>query len=494
MRNIVLICADQWRGDALGAHGNPDVHTPFIDNLAQSGIDCTQAYAANPTCVPARVSMITGLSAQNHRRIGYQDKVPFDFTETLPAVLARAGYQTQAVGKLHFYPERNRAGFDAVTLHDGYLHASRDRHRDVRFYDDYMAWLQEHDHSTSDYIDSGMECNSFVARPWDKAERLHPTNWVTEQSIEWLYRRDPGSPFFLYVSYHRPHPPYDPPQWAWEIFRDADLREFGQCDWFADFEQWYKMHDPTAHVTDPGDEMKRRAMAGYYASMAHIDAQISRLRQALYEFGVLDDTLLVFTSDHGEMIGQYDLWRKGYPYEGSAKVPLILHGPDLQPRREERIVEMRDIMPTILDWAGIECPESVEGRSFLRPAMDAGDTTGVERAGTAERSSWRHALHGEHYLFGQSLQWIRWRDYKYIWFSADGREQLFNLADDPTESHNLLLDRNKTMECVRDEGREILVQYLNGRPEGFVQDGHLVAGREAVCVLPQSIPLPKELQ
>ncbi|OKL49563.1 arylsulfatase [Boudabousia liubingyangii] len=481
MRNIVLICADQWRGDALGVHGNEDVHTPFIDHLGASGVDCTEAYAANPTCVPARVSMITGLSAQNHRRIGYQDKIPFDFKTTLPSVLTQAGYQTQAVGKLHFWPERNRAGFENVILHDGYLHASRDRSRDVRFYDDYLAWLRKEDHATSDYIDSGMECNSFVARPWDKSERLHPTSWVTEESIEWLYRRDPDRPFFLYVSYHRPHPPYDPPQWAWEIFRDADLADFAECDWYADFEQWYQEHDPAALVTDPGPEMRRRAMAGYYASMAHIDAQISRLRQALFEFGVLDDTLLVFTSDHGEMLGQYGLWRKGYPYEGSAKVPLILHAKDLAARQENRIVEMRDIMPTILEWAGVECPPEVEGRSFLQPG---------------EPEEWREALHGEHQLFGQSIQWIRWGQWKYIWMSESGTEQLFDLAQDPEETHNLLLELPEArVQELLEQGRGYLRKYLQGRTEGFVgEDDTLVPGRPTSCVLAESIPLPSELR
>ena len=499
-KNIVLICADQWRGDCLGAHDHPVVHTPFIDQLATSGVDCTNAYVANPTCVPARVSLITGLSAQNHRRVGYQDGVPFDIENTLPAVLSAAGYQTQAVGKMHYFPDRARCGFDNVILHDGYLHSERKGRRDVRFYDDYSAWLQQHTDTAVDYIDNGLECNSLIARPWDKDERLHPTNWVTEQSIEWLYRRDPTAPFFLYVSYHRPHAPYDPPQWAWDLFHtmpEEELVELEECDWYPHFEQWYQHHDPAALVTDPGMTQRRRALAGYYASMAHIDLQVSRLRQALYEFDVLDNTLVVFTSDHGDMMGQYNLWRKGFPYEGSARVPLILSGGGVDTRTEERLIEIRDLMPTLLDYAGVDIPPEVEGRSFLCPAQPQAEDTAPQAKDTAPQP-WREQLHGEHYLFGQSIQWIRWQDYKYIWFSQDGYEQLFNLKKDPRESHNLLTPEpaawSEQTRQARNHGRNLLITHLTGREEGFVANGALVAGREATCLLSRSTPLPPQLQ
>ena len=169
---------------------------------------------------------MTGLSAGTHRRVGYQDGVTFDVEDTLPSTLSDAGYQTRAIGKMHYWPERNRIGFDEIELHDGYLHYSRQRHRDPACYDDYLVWLRDQTGTASDedYIDDGIECNSLVARPWDKAERLHPTNWVVNQATRWFYRRDPTTPVFLYLSFHRPHAPYDPPQWAFDRYDGAPLR------------------------------------------------------------------------------------------------------------------------------------------------------------------------------------------------------------------------------------------------------------------------------
>ena len=122
--NVVLVCADQWRADCLSCLGHPDVETPYLDQLAGNGAVMTQAYSATPTCVPARMSLMTGLSQGSHRRVGYQDGVDFDVEATLPGSFRAAGYQTQAIGKMHYWPERVRIGFDDVILHDGYLHLS----------------------------------------------------------------------------------------------------------------------------------------------------------------------------------------------------------------------------------------------------------------------------------------------------------------------------------------------------------------------------------
>lgn len=469
--NIVLICTDQWRADCLSLTGHPDVETPFLDQLANGGAMAERAYSATPTCVPARMSLMTGLSAGSHRRVGYRDGVSFDICDTLPATLGRAGYQTRAIGKMHYWPERSRIGFDEVELHDGYLHHSRGRNRDPAFYDDYLTWLRDQEgvSAVEDYIDNGLECNSMVARPWDKAERLHPTNWIVTRAIRWLYRRDPRAPFFLYLSFHRPHAPYDPPQWAFDRYKETNLRRPPVSDWAGTLDRWRDDHDPTALVAHYRDREITRAMAGYYGHLTHIDSQISRLRQALGEFGLSGSTYIAFTSDHGDMMGDHHLWRKGYPYQGSTHVPLILSGPSITPgTRIDALVELRDVMPTLLDCANVECPAAVEGRSVL-PLL-------------AGRSvSWREHLHGEHVLLGQSIQWIWWDQYQYIWMSGSGTEQLFNLADDPDQLHDLAGDF-QYREAL-DHGRSTLIEELRGREEGFVQDGHLVAGRPVTALL-----------
>lgn len=483
--NVVIVCVDQWRGDCLSGEGHPDVETPYLDQLAGRGATMTQAYSATPTCVPARMSLMTGLSQGSHRRVGYRDGVDFDVGATLPRAFRDAGYQTQAIGKMHYWPERVRIGFDDVLLHDGYLHHSRRRERDAALYDDYLTWLREQAGTSAveDYIDDGIECNSVVARPWDKSERLHPTSWVASEAIRWLYRRDPTVPFLLYLSFHRPHAPYDPPQWAFDRYDHGGLEPPVVGDWEEEaYGERRRDWDPTSHVARYRDRDVQRARAGYYGHMTHIDTQVSRVLQALGEFGVLENTYVVFVSDHGDMMGDHDLWRKGYPYEGSARIPFLIAGPDVCPgTRCEEVVELRDLMPTLLELAGIDVPHGVEGRSLASRLRGQG------------AGPWRDYLHGEHVLFEQSLQWIRWRSQapenhalKYVWWSQDGREQLFDLTEDPGELHDRATD--PTAATHLEAGRQALVNELTGREEGFVVDGRLLPGRPVSTLLTRAHP------
>lgn len=474
--NVVLICADQWRADCLSIAGHPDVRTPYLDRLASQGARFTGAYSATPTCVPARMALITGMSQTNHRRVGYQDGVDFDFEDTLPKRLSDHGYQTQAIGKMHYSPERARAGFDDVILHDGYLHHSRDRSRPVDFYDDYLPWLREQAGTSAveDYLDNGLDCNSMVARPWDKAEALHPTNWAVTEAIRWLYRRDVTSPFFLYLSFHRPHAPYDPPAWAFDQYVNKDLSGPDVGDWTEVYEEHRDDHDPTALVAlYPADSINR-ARAGYYGNVTHVDHQIARFLQALAEFGELDNTYVCFVSDHGDMLGDHNLWRKGFPYEASAGIPFILNGPGIPKGKVvESIVELRDVMPTLLECVGITAPDDIDGESVLPLIGMDGHSN--------EASQWRSHLHGEHTLLGQSLQWIRTETHKYVWHSGDGREQLFDLGDDPKETRDLAAlseQQDVLLAC-----RELLIKELRTREEGFVNGEHLVVGRPVRAVL-----------
>lgn len=478
--NLVLICVDQWRGDCLSAAGHPYVQTPYLDDLARGGVRFSRAYSATPTCVPARVALFTGQSQEAHGRVGYVDGVPFQQAHpvTLPGELSRGGYQTQAIGKMHVYPERARIGFDDVLLHDGYLHfARRASRRQFEFFDDYVPWLRRQPGVSPDaeYFDHGVNCNSIVARPWDKDEALHPTSWIGTQAVDWLYRRDPTRPFFLYLSFHRPHPPYDPPRWAFETYRDQPMDDPVVGDWVDDFADHRVDGASDAFVGRVDPRALQRARAGYYGHMSHIDQQVNRIREALVDFGVAGDTVIGFVSDHGEMMGEHQMFRKGFGYEGSAHVPFLLAGAPSQSSTGQRggqvvdeVVELRDVMPTLLDLARLPVPDSCDGRSLL-PFL------------RGERPAWREWLHGEHVLLGQSLQWVTDGKTKYCWASAKGAEQLFDLVADPHEQHDLSGDP-ACAELLR-IWRGRLVEALAGREEGYVENGELVAGRQPVSVL-----------
>ncbi len=471
----MLVCVDEMRGDALSAAGHPVVRTPHLDELAGHGTMFTRAYSATPTCVPARVALLTGQSPERHGRYGYAEGVPFSVAHpvTMPGVLRQHGYQTQAIGKMHVFPERARVGFDDVRLHDGFLHFGR-RHgfRHLTVNDDYLVWLRRQPgvDAMADYFDDGVGCNSVVAAPWPRDEHLHPTNWVVSEAIEWLHRRDPDVPFFLYLSFHRPHAPYNPPRWAFEQYLHGPRTTPPVGDWVGAYDD---VRRDGYHQLQHGrldDETHHRAKAGYYGNITHIDLQLNRFFEALSDFELVDDTAIVFVSDHGEMMGDHDFYRKSVPYEGSARVPfVVVPAPRFAPdaRRgtvSDALVELRDVMPTVLDMAGVPVPDTVDGRSVL-PLL-AGD------AG----AGWRDELHGEHVYLGQSLQWLTDGRWKYVWRSRLGDEQLFDLAADPHELHDLAGDPAYADRLAQWRAR--LVDHLRDREEGYVADDTLVPGRE----------------
>jgi arylsulfatase A-like enzyme len=476
--NILLICVDQWRGDCLSVLGHPVVQTPFLDKLALSGTRFTHAYSATPTCIAARAALLTGLSQKSHGRVGYQDGVPWNYPVTLAGEFARHGYQTQAVGKMHVYPERQKMGFENVVLHDGFLHYARSRHDPLDEVDDYLPWLRKRLGYEADYFDHGIGCNSVVARPWDKPEQVHPTNFVTTKAMEFLRMRDRQRPFFLFASYVAPHPPYVPPAWALEQYLHEKMPSPPVGDWVKILAPYAQPHHPECFVDQMAPKVLQRARAGYYGHMSHLDQQINRIVESLPDVHADKNTYICFVSDHGEMLGDHHLFRKGYAYEGSAHVPLILTGPagsGIQAKAScDALAELRDIMPTLLDCAGLDVPRSVEGRSLLPLARE-------------QKSPVRKYLHGEHVIFGQSMHFVTDGHEKYIWWSGTGHEQLFDLAHDPQEKRDLA--RRKTSASRLTHWRKILISELAGREEGFTDGRKLIPGRPVQPVL--SFVLPK---
>ncbi|HEX7352259.1 arylsulfatase [Brachybacterium sp.] len=469
--HVVLVCVDEMRADAMGVAGNEAIDTPNLDDLARGGYHFTRAYSATPTCVPARVAMFTGQSPERHGRYGYREGISFPdaYPVTLQSTLGAAGYQTFGVGKMHVFPDRARCGFDEVLLHDGFLHTSRRLSRGPSAQiDDYVEFLRrETGDPRADYQETGIGCNAMTARPWEREERLHPTRWVADESFRFLERRDPTRPFFLYMSFHRPHAPFDPPQWLWDKYREREFGERAMGDWVARFDEHRRDFESESEFGAQKESTHQQVRAGYYGSIEFIDLQLNRLKETLSDQGLLEDTVIVFVSDHGDMMGDHDMYRKSVGYEGSARVPLAVHVPPRwregwgEPGEVDSLAELRDLMPTVLGLAVVPVPEGVDGIS-LRPGGPV-----------------REHLHGEHLISSlgrHSMQWIRSERFKYLWFSGDGHEQLFDLDADPHEEHDLSGTPEVADELARH--RALLVEALTGREEGFVRDGALVPGRE----------------
>lgn len=476
-KNILLILCDQYRGDALSFKNHPVVKTPYLDSLASDGVSFDRAYSACPSCIPARASLFTGKSQTSHGRVGYEDGIAWNYEHYLAEEFSNAGYQTQGIGKMHVHPSRLQCGFQNIKLHDGYLGYYRGHnvphymHQEVS--DDYLFDLQNTVDRHADIQVSGAECNSWVTHPWIYEERLHPTNWVADQSVRFLKTRDRTKPFFLMSSFVRPHQPLDPPASYYAMYKDADLSESAKGDWDQEDQtkRYGKISDSIYGSDDP--KVRHDAKAGYYASITHVDHQIGRIITALKEDGSYDNTIILFASDHGEMLFDHSLWRKVFPYEGSIHIPLLVHVGkniyDVRPQRNDDIVELRDVMPSLLDMAGIAIPTCVDGLS-LKASIYEGERVN------------RGYLHGEHSFHSQfSNQFILTKTDKYIWFSETGREQYFDLAIDPREEHDAIHDAK--YQCRIQELREILIQELKGREEGYSDGTKLYVGKKAQTIL-----------
>ena len=466
--NILLIMTDQMRGDCMGTAGHPDVKTPNLDHLAACGVRYTNAYTACPSCIPARCALHTGLKQEHHGRVGYQDRVPWQYPVTMAGALAKAGYYTQCVGKMHVHPLRNLMGFHNVELHDGYLHAYRNGNvpyvENQRIADDYFYWLKTQLGIDRDVTDMGLECNSFTARPWMYEERLHPTNWVTDRSIDFLRRRDRSMPFFLMASYLRPHPPFDAPEYFFSMYRDMELTPPPIGDW-ADADRLRRLGRFTDADTGSCDpELMRQARIGYYACISHLDNQIGRLLDALRDDGCHQDTVILFTSDHGELLGDHHTFRKTRPYQGSIHIPLLMaRVPGIKPGSvSDRLTELRDILPTLTALAGVDTPEGVDGVSLLQDPD-------------------REYLHGEHSGGDLGNHYIVTKTDKYCWFTQSGRAQYFRLDKDPKELHDAIEEPDCQERIAH--LRSLLIQELTGREEGYTDGLRLIPGRPEKCCL-----------
>ncbi|HLS63053.1 MAG TPA: arylsulfatase, partial [Ruania sp.] len=461
--NVWFVMTDQQRWDSMGYAGNDVIETPNLDQLAAEGCWFEHAYSATPSCIPARASLMTGQDPWHTGILGMgEGQGPAQCLEnTLPETLSRAGYHTQAVGKLHVHPQRALIGFHNTILDE----SGRREHPDTL--SDYDRWLQREvpDASTDSH---GVGWNSLHSRAWHLSERQHPTYWTATESIDFLRRRDPSKPFFLMTSFARPHSPYDPPEPLLNQYLDADLPEPWIGDWAAHHAVTSWAPDSWRGVRSPAQVHRTRA--GYYGAITHIDQQIGRIRFNLARQGLLENTIIVFTSDHGDMQGDHHLWRKTYAYEGSAHIPMMVVLP--KPVRDRYGIEpgsrstapvcLQDVMPTILDACGIETPDSVDGRSMLPVVADPS-------------APWRTAVHGEHstcYHPSQEMQYLTDGRQKYIWFAQDGAELLFDLVTDPHEERDRATD--PAYADALEHWRRQLVEIFEARDCGWTENGRMV--------------------
>ncbi len=468
--NILLLMTDQQRGDCLGIDGHPVVQTPYINEYAANGFHFPRAYTTCPVCVPARRTLMTGKKPASHGVLmNYNTRLD---GPTLPGELSRHGYQTHLVGKLHLWPERKLYGFNSADWADSPLTFNRDN--------DYARYLRrEGVHLPDAGLAHGMSQNGAPVRSWPLPEHLHFTNWCATQALEFLQRRDPTLPFFLKVSFHQPHQPLCPPRFYYDRYMDMDLPEPAVGDWARIWDEPQRALPVNAWRYWPQPQIMRQMRAAYYGCVNHIDDQIGRIVNSIPR-----NTIVLFVSDHGEMLGDHQWIRKRSAFEPSARIPFVLNLPPNMKLRGGRVVDelvtLEDIMPTLLDAAGAPAPEGMDGQSIL-PLL---------RGETGCR--WRNHVHGECAdvpTLGSGQQYITDQRWKYIWYPGLGSEQLFDLKADPRELHDLARDAQCRSELERLRG--VLISEIENRPEGFVKDGRLaqLEGSTPLCLPGFEMPI-----
>lgn len=420
--NILIITTDQQRYDTLGID-NEVIKTPHLDRLATEGTRFTQAYSPNPVCVPARHNLLTGLSCKHH---GFDDNdfahvrsLPYDIP-TFPQCLSAAGYETCAIGKIHFQPNRDARGIHHFLMMDEVPH--------YREEDDYTMSLKEAYPGLSNI--HGVRDPLYMMPQTSMVKtKDHGSVWVADKSIEVIKRIGSHRPFMMWTGFIHPHPPLDIPVEYKDLYTDAPIKP---CIEAKSSLSWLATENKNI-VNYPNEAVLKRFKELYYSAITHVDEQIGRILKALEETGELDITFIVFCSDHGEMLGDLGTFQKFLSHDSSARIPMIVRYPKYFKAGAscDAFVSLNDFFPTFLDLAGIQYPgkHQLVGQSLLN--LDHREFTILE--------------HGRH-----ARRWISivTKAYKYTYYYAGQRSELIDRINDPYEQINCLDHPNEAIEAI----------------------------------------------
>jgi arylsulfatase len=455
--NIILIITDQQRYDTISALGFDHCITPNLDKLVADGTTFEQCHVTAASCAPARASLFTGYYPHSTGILKNAD----DWTRSWVEVLANGGYHCTNIGKMHTWPFTTPCGFN-----ERHVVENKDRFLEgAEFTDEWESYMQNEGiekqrrelyRKRDDYK------QSLGAFAWEQAEDSHSDFFTGNKAIEWLnnYRND--QPFFLEIGFPGPHPPYDPVPSYLELYNGIDIPIAkvlesdleGQPNALKALRQHNVDvdHDSIVHQLDPSDEARLRQRKHYLANVTMIDHALGKITKCLEKNNLSKNTVVIFTSDHGDCLTDHGHSQKWTMFEQITRVPLIFSGPSIkQNTRVSELVQWMDIGPTILDLAGCESPK-MEAISML-PALQGGH--------------WQ----GRDYLFCEQvgdmvltevefMSMIRSKKWKLIHYLDSEEGQLYNLTDDPAENENLW-----NHEMHQSQKELLLSELLNWRVE-----------------------------
>lgn len=411
--NILWIITDQQRSDSVG-YVDPFIKTPNIDRLANEGIMCSNAYVQSQQCQPSRASMLTGRYPSAHKV--WWNNTPLSKSEKTIANYLEPTYQTAYFGKMHFTTTGD--SWDSLLAHFGFNHS-------FIFWD----WVEEAKKSSAGR-ERLSEMRTFMSnKTWTgkfSNREMYYDDVITEKAVSYIQNCDQhDQPYFVMVGFHGPHPPYACPP-PYNTLYDP------------------KQIDPPIksipnHENHQLSDLEwQKLKAQYYGSISLIDENIGKL------MAVADDSVVIFTSDHGDILGDHGLFSKGmYAYDGNSKVPMIFKIPGIKNKTYDGLVQSIDIMPTILEIVGIDKSIGIQGKSLLKSFEN--DTEINE-----------YVLSMVGYLREHKVRMVRNKTWKY-WL-CDHQEFLFNMLNDPKEMHN----SSKNKDCVEslNQMRLLLIEAL----------------------------------
>ena len=407
--NVLFLMSDEHSGRVMGCAGDKIVKTPVFDALAKAGVHFKSAYCQNPICVPSRASMVTGRMPTNVNVFGneaHEKDVLRDTPVTMARTFAAAGYAVEWIGKEHWGTDNAGLGFGAEN--EAVQITVKNRARN------FLTLRKE------------------VGRLPQKAQPFGPETVpdedavVADEAVHYLDAYDGTRPFFLGVSLKKPHFPFLVEQKYYDMYKESiDLPHLTQA-MLDNLPEVNRKHREKYKIAEMTYDQTRKARAIYYGMISFIDDQMGKVIRKLEEKGLRNNTIILYTSDHGDQAGLHGLWYKNSFYEDSVNVPLIWSCPTKLPQKTtiEAPVMLIDIFPTLCELCGIETPEQLEGKSLV--AQMNGREKGWNRAAISESySSWNNP--------GRMVRMGRW---KYCWYQ-DGHRQFYDLKNDPEEAFNL---------------------------------------------------------
>ena len=418
--NLLFLCSDQHQREASGCYGSAEVHTPHIDEIARRATRFERVYCQAPVCVPSRGSIVTGVYPHSHGAKILEDALPSG-ARTIGHFFRERGYVTGAIGKMHFVDESDRHGFD----HRLYL-------------DDFLRTLTSEEREALRRDQGGAD--AVAGRPSNLPARFFQDHWYAEETVKFLHANR-SRPFCLWSSYFMPHTPLVPLRRYFDLYADKPLALPGRSA--HELETGFQGN--LIRAKERGwyaqtDDQLRRSLAGYYGNITQMDACVGRVYDALRELGLDKNTVVVYTSDHGEMAGAHRMWTKHNMFEQSVAVPLLVSVPERarSGRSRRELIEQVDLFPTLAELCGQVSPKDLPGRSFA-PLLQGRRYQPREFAYSEYYFCRNVFTRDNRYVGKPPILMVRTAEWKLNYLSWD-RSELFDLDGDPHEFRNRIDD------------------------------------------------------